>query len=147
MRDETRLIQTGKLATLSDYKRYDNSPVKVACSIYKGNSRIAASTNERKTHPIMHKYNREYINFTKKPFLHAEMNALLQAGWREGEGNLEGCTLYVARKLNVDGFGEARPCPTCMAAIIDSGIKKIVYTNNLGYTVKYLKNLESNDII
>lgn len=142
MRDEVRLYQTGKAAEASNYKRYNDSPVRVACAIYKGSAKIAQSVNERKTHPMMEKYNDMYMNFSRRPFLHAEINALLQAGWREGEGNLSGCVLYVARKLNKAGYGEACPCPTCMAAIIDSGIKKIVYTNNNGYSVQYIKNME-----
>jgi len=142
VRDETRLIQTCKLTKLSNYHRYNDSSVKVACTIYRGSVRIAASVNQRKTHPVMSKYNDVYIDYSKKPFLHAEINALIQAGWREGEKNLTGCTLYVARKLNSSGYGNACPCPTCMAAIKDAGIKKIVYTSCNGYCTFFMTNLE-----
>ncbi len=54
---------------------------------------------------------------TKYPFVcHAELNAILNSNI----GNLGGCTLYVT----------LFPCNECAKAIIQSGIKKVVYYDN-----------------
>jgi len=48
---------------------------------------------------------------------HAEINAIQQAEYKLGKGNLDGCILY----------SSAEPCPMCAAAIGWSGISKVVY--------------------
>lgn len=54
---------------------------------------------------------------TKYPFVcHAELNAILNSNI----GNLRGCTLYVT----------LFPCNECAKAIIQSGIKRVVYGDN-----------------
>ena len=54
---------------------------------------------------------------TKYPFVcHAELNAILNSN----SASLNGCTLYVT----------LFPCNECAKAIIQSGIKKIVYYSN-----------------
>lgn len=54
---------------------------------------------------------------TKYPFVcHAELNAILNSN----SASLSGCTLYVT----------LFPCNECAKAIIQSGIKKIVYRSN-----------------
>lgn len=58
----------------------------------------------------------EFIN-TKYPFVcHAELNAILNAN----AGNLKGCRLYVT----------LFPCNECAKAIIQSGIREIIYYDN-----------------
>lgn len=54
---------------------------------------------------------------TKYPFVcHAELNAILNSSF----GSLSGCTLYVT----------LFPCNECAKAIIQSGIKRVVFYNN-----------------
>ncbi len=54
---------------------------------------------------------------TKYPFVcHAELNAILN----RNSADLKGCTLYVT----------LFPCNECAKAIIQSGIKKVVYKSN-----------------
>jgi dCMP deaminase len=54
---------------------------------------------------------------TKYPFVcHAELNAILNSNI----GNLSGCTLYVT----------LFPCNECAKAIIQCGIKRVVYADN-----------------
>lgn len=54
---------------------------------------------------------------TKYPFVcHAELNAILN----RNSANLKGCTLYVT----------LFPCNECAKAIIQSGIKKVIYKSN-----------------
>jgi deoxycytidylate deaminase len=46
--------------------------------------------------------------------------------------DLRGCTIYIAR-VNKSGYTTmSRPCEDCMSAILHSGIKEFVYTNEVG---------------
>ncbi len=55
--------------------------------------------------------------YTKYPFVcHAELNAILNSNG----GNLKGATLYVT----------LYPCNECAKAVIQSGIKRVVYMEN-----------------
>lgn len=49
--------------------------------------------------------------------------------------NFSKVKLYIYRntRSNNNSYGMARPCPSCMAAIKDLGIKNIYYTTNEGY--------------
>ena len=58
----------------------------------------------------------EFLN-TKYPFVcHAELNAILN----RSAGSLQGCSLYVT----------LFPCNECAKAIIQSGIREIIYYDN-----------------
>lgn len=138
MKDDTRVNHALKLCELSDFKRSDGSSVRLAATIYRGNDLIAQCVNKMKTHPVMQKYSCN-SPYPIQGYLHAEMGALINAGWQQGTDNLRGCVIYVARKLNIPGRGNAKPCPVCRAAIIDAGIKKIVFTISDGYSVEYIK--------
>lgn len=59
--------------------------------------------------------------------VHAELNAILNAG------NVIGCTLYVC---------PLPPCPDCAGAIIQSGIKKVVYYCDIHSRSAWIKKAE-----
>ena len=62
------------------------------------------------------KENKPYLE-TKYPYVcHAELNAMLNSGG----SNLEGCKVYVA----------LFPCNECAKAIIQSGIKEVIYISD-----------------
>lgn len=56
--------------------------------------------------------------------------------------DLRGCTIYIAR-INKQGKSMmSRPCNNCMLAIIEAGIKEIVYTNEVNaYSVEQVRTL------
>lgn len=53
---------------------------------------------------------------------HAEINALKRGS------NLRGAVAYIARVNNHGEPRQSRPCPDCLQALKDAGIKRIVYT-------------------
>lgn len=54
--------------------------------------------------------------------------------------DLRGCTIYIARVNKANEPTISRPCPDCFRAIVEAGIKEIVYTNELGsYSVERVK--------
>jgi deoxycytidylate deaminase len=57
---------------------------------------------------------------------HAERLAIRRA--QANNVDLDGAVIYVARSMG-RGSGLSRPCNRCYDAIVDAGIKKIVYTN------------------
>ena len=133
-------LQVAKDAALkSGYTNSQGRYIKMAAAVFtKKGYCVATSTNQKKTHYLQAYYNAN-MPFTRIPYLHAEIAALLKARWQVGEQGLKGCTLYVARKLNCNGYGMARPCAACRAAMIDMGIKQVVYTTDNGFAVEHLK--------
>jgi len=57
---------------------------------------------------------------------HAEINALKNGR----KSDLSGSVAFVARVNNHGEQRQSRPCPDCLKALKDAGIKRIVYTIN-----------------
>ncbi len=119
-----------QMAAQSDFTK-----THVGCLItYKGKP-VASGCNTNKTHPIQKKYNR-YRNQKELPTefipkMHAEIQAI--AKLRQDGLDPRKLTVYIYRIRKDQSFGMARPCPSCMQAIKDLGIKDICYTTNTGY--------------
>jgi tRNA(Arg) A34 adenosine deaminase TadA len=65
-----------------------------------------------------------YIKDTSNLSFHAEAMAIKAAG------DCRGATIYIARTNKRGHTRHSAPCPRCRKAIIESGIKHIVYTGN-----------------
>ena len=83
----------------------DNKTRKVISSGYNGFPRYLDDSKIPQTRPEKYLY-----------VVHAELNAILHA-----ERNLSDCTLYVT----------SFPCSECMKAVIQTGIKNVIYLNEL----------------
>ena len=108
------------IAILSAQRSKDNNTQVGACIVNSENKIVAVGYNgmpigcDDDTMPWEREG--EYLD-TKYPFVcHAELNAILN----RNEASLRGCTLYVT----------LFPCNECAKAIIQSGIKKVVYLND-----------------
>lgn len=141
MKDEDKLRKVTELANESSFVKINGKPIKVGASIYMRNRWISSAVNSNKTNPKVIKYN-NILPFEKTPFLHAEMAAIISAAKKIEMKEFKYCTLYVARKLRIDGCGLARPCPACMEAIKEYGINKIVYTTDSGYAIEFIRDGE-----
>lgn len=117
-----------QVAYVSDYEK-----VHVGCvAIYKGQI-IGLGCNCNKTHPTQKFYNRYRIQSDSMlPKLHAEINCINQI--KHLNIDFSKVSLYIYRVRNDRPHGMARPCPSCMAAIKDLGIRDIYYTTDDGYT-------------
>lgn len=127
-----------RIAAISDYRK-----IHIGCvAVYKGII-IGIGCNTNKTHPAQKYYNRfrkpdgEDISMVCVPKLHAEINCLNQI--KHLDINFSKVKLYIYRKRNDQPYGMARPCPSCMAAIRDLGIKEIYFTTNDGFAYEYIK--------
>lgn len=116
-----------QVARISDY-----SKVHVGCvAVYQKNI-VAIGCNTNKTHPTQKYYNRYREESDSMPAkLHAEINCLNQL--KNLDINFSKVKLYIYRIRNDQIYGISRPCPSCMAAIKDMGIKHIYYTTNDGF--------------
>lgn len=123
------------ISEFSDYKK-----VHIGCvAIYQGKI-IGFGYNSNKTHPLQKHYN-QYRDFNNSAAsihkLHAEILCLCSISHLDIKFNK--VKLYIYRKRNDQPFGMARPCPACMNAIRDMGIKNIYYTTNDGYAYESLE--------
>lgn len=122
-----------QVATISDFNKFH-----IGCvAVYRGQI-IGVGFNCNKTHHKQKFYNK-YRNPSKTmlPKLHAEISCINKI---RGYGiDFSKVKLYIYRIRKDQPHGLARPCPSCMAAIRDLGIKEIYYTTNDGYGYEKLE--------
>lgn len=128
--DYKYFMKAKRVAGTSDYYK-----THVGCvAVYQGQV-IGIGCNCNKTHPLQKYYNRfrdiHCNGFEALPKLHAEINCLNSI--RHANINFAKVKLYIYRARKDQQFGMSRPCPSCMAAIRDLGIRDIFYTSNNGY--------------
>lgn len=122
-----------QIASISDYKKQH-----VGCvAVYQGQV-IGLGCNCNKTHPAQKFYNK-YRNQSDSllPKLHAEISCLNQI--KHLNINFAKVKLYIYRIRKDQPYGLSRPCPSCMAAIKDLGIRDVYYTTNDGYVYEKLE--------
>ena len=109
-------------------------------AVYQGQV-IGLGCNTNKTHPTQKFYNKyrdpsDYM----LPKLHAEISCLNQI--KHLDINFSKVKLYIYRIRKDQPFGLSRPCPSCMAAIKDLGIRDIYYTTNDGYAYEKIEKCD-----
>ena len=119
--------------------------VHVGCiAVYQGTI-IGIGCNTNKTHPTQKYYNKFRGGGkvdTLLPKLHAEIHCLNSI--RHMDINFAKVKLYVYRVRNDQPYGMARPCPSCMAAIRDLGIRHVYYTTDDGFAYE---NVEKEGVL
>ena len=124
-----------QIADISDYNR-----IHIGCvAVYQGQI-IGLGCNTNKTHPTQKFYNKyrtpsDYM----LPKLHAEISCINQI--KHLDINFSKVKLYIYRIRKDQPYGMARPCPSCMAAIKDLGIRNVYYTTDNGYAYEKLEKI------
>ena len=128
------------IAEVSDYPK-----IRVGCiAVYQGQV-VSVGCNSNKTHPIQKKYNRyREESDVLLPKLHAEIHCINQL--RHLKINYSKVKLYIYRIGNDKPFRMCRPCPSCMAAIKDLGIRDVYYTTNDGFVHERIENNEVREV-
>ena len=131
--DYKYFLKARQVATISDYYK-----THIGCvAVYQGQV-IGLGCNTNKTHPVQKFYNRyRQPSDTMLPKLHAEISCINQI--KHLNINFSKVKLYIYRIRKDQPYGMARPCPSCMAAIRDLGIRDIYYTTNEGYSYERLE--------
>lgn len=94
---------------------------------------VSVGFNQMKTHPRAAHWHRLALRPFECVHIHAEMDALLRA---QGEGfkGFSSSTLYVARSVKTQSGekknGLALPCPSCVYAIQEYNVPRVVFTTN-----------------
>ena len=125
--DYKHFSKARQIAGISDFKK-----IHIGCvAVYQGQV-IGLGCNANKTHPMQKFYNRyRQQPDNLLPKLHAEISCLNQI--KHLNINFTKVKLYIYRIRKDQPYGMARPCPSCMAAIKDLGIKNVYYTTDAGY--------------
>lgn len=138
-------MKAKQAALASDFPK-----VHIGCIAVYGNTIIGIGCNTNKTHPLQQYYNRyrtlvdDNGNYLL-PKTHAEMNCINSL--RHLDIPFSKVKLYIFRIQNAHPCGMARPCPSCMAAIMDLGIREIYYTTNDGYAFEKLHSQVNNGVV
>ena len=139
------------MITKSDYKYFNKAKeagmisdfrkTHIGCiAVYQGNI-IGIGCNCNKTHPMQKKYNQyRKQSDSMLPKLHAEINCINSI--RHLDINFSKVKLYIYRIRKDQPFGLARPCPSCMAAIKDLGIRDVYYTTNDVYAYERIEKYD-----
>jgi deoxycytidylate deaminase len=103
--------------------RKKNRPI-VKATAYDKRGRIlsVAFNSYTKTHPLQKSFCFRAGMGTKRPFLHAELAALLKAGDHKVH------TLFVERYYRDGTPALSRPCGGCALAIKEFGVKHVIHT-------------------
>lgn len=134
----------------SDYKYFDKArqaamisdfhKTHIGCiAVYQGNI-ISIGCNCNKTHPAQKFYNKYRMKLKSEEFLpklHAEISCINSI--RHLNINFSKVKIYIYRIRKDQPFGLSRPCPSCMAAIKDLGIRDIYYTTNDGFAYERIE--------
>lgn len=130
-----------KQALKSDYQNKGTSKsIKIgAVAVFK-KSIIAKGCNQNKTHPLQNRYN--YLRFKQNNSIyfpdkiHAEMDIISKI--QHLDIDFKNVEIYIYRQMANGTSGMARPCPSCLKALVDLGIKKIYYSTEYGYCKEIL---------
>lgn len=121
------------VSELSEFPR-----IQIGAVVARKHTILAVGVNQTKSHPLQKRYNKERFEKeqdTCQHHLHAEMDAILKV---KNVNDLSKASIFVFRR-NGDGvLAMSRPCPACMAKIVESGIRKIHYTTDAGYAFEQL---------
>ena len=101
---------------------------KVTAALLQGNRLLAIGYNQRKTHPLAKKFGKN----SEAIYLHAEVDAIINAVRVWGIAALRGSTLKVARVLKNGTPALAKPCEGCQRAIIAFEIGEVEWTTSEG---------------
>lgn len=92
--------------------------IPLAAIITNGSRVVSCGINQRRSHPQQ----REMFNPLR--YIHAEIAAIIGSSVDQRHGG----TLYVVRRSKVGNLALAKPCETCMEAIRDARIKRVVFS-------------------
>lgn len=148
--DKKMFAAARKIAKTSDFDTFH-----IGCVIVYKKHIIGMAANSKKTHPMQAEYNK-YRNFNKtingvKHSVHAEIAAINSIPYTIGKEvtDWSKVKVYTYRicKGRESGKGMSRPCPACLNALRDLGIRDIYYSTDDGYAYERIEkkwNAEDN---
>lgn len=124
------LDRARKVSLCSDFKR-----ARLGCVVANGKHVISVGYNQLKTSPVQKKFNKfrqgDFPDHVHNDTLHAEIDALNKCSFMEHDW--KDMVIYIGREDKAGHSRMAKPCPGCVEAIKERGIKKVYYTTEDGY--------------
>jgi tRNA(Arg) A34 adenosine deaminase TadA len=119
----TKILQNSQLANQNKIEhpsKYVRQRVTMISIIFKGNSILAIGENnyDRKQYPF--KWKNKYKSYSG---LHSELDAINKCNKHQ----LKGATIAIYGLRRINMVTSTFPCASCLNAIKDVGIKKIIY--------------------
>lgn len=102
---------------------------KLEARVYRKGRLICAGYN---SYTKSSKLQRLYGGF-KKPYVHAELDAIRNALYHVGMAGLASCELWIERYRADGTLGLARPCECCRRALEAFEFKSVYYTTENGW--------------
>ena len=137
--NDSHLFKVARECSLKSDYTSKCSTARIGCiTVYKGTI-LTKSFNSDKTHTIQAKYNKwRYNEDVAKKYLpskiHAELSCIQRIKYLDID--FSKVHIYVYRETKKGQLALARPCPSCMAAIRELGIRNIHYTTDCGYAAE-----------
>lgn len=137
--NDSHLFKVARECSLKSDYTSKCSTARIGCiTVYKG-AILTKSFNSDKTHTIQAKYNKwRYNEDVVKKYLpskiHAELSCIQRIKYLDID--FSKVHIYVYRETKKGQLALARPCPSCMAAIKELGIRNIHYTTDCGYAAE-----------
>lgn len=94
-----------------------------AAVVYRGQV-LSTGVNQRKTHPIMAKLQKN----PERVFLHAEVDAIIRTINLHGVDILQDCAIYVLRTTKSGKVAGSQPCQGCQQFIDSVGIQHVYWS-------------------
>lgn len=129
-----------KASEHASYTGTRSSPAIGAICEYKG-SIIGKAWNSNKTSTLQARYNVcRYNDNSTAAKVHAEISLLQKIRWKFGD-NIDWSKVhfYTYREFKDGRLANSRPCPACLEAMRQAGIKKFAYTTEQGYAEEKFK--------
>lgn len=133
------ILETLTKAAIDNHKMQE----KLAAAIVKNGKIISIGTNSKKSHPLQARFKKNEHAI----FLHAEIDAIKKSLSQIKVEDLNKCDIYITRvkklkPLDTDYvWGVSKPCMGCLRAILQFGIRRIVYTTDANnYQIIELEN-------
>lgn len=110
----------------------EGSNIKFAAALVLSNKIVSIGFNRMKSHPLQARFSKN----DKAIFLHAEIHAIKNALKDYHVKELSKMDLYITRvkkpRSHHDKFvwGLAKPCCGCERAIVEFGIRRVIYTTD-----------------
>lgn len=115
---------------------------RIGCVVVYRGTVLAKGFNSDRTHTDQAKFNKWRYKKQSNNYLpdkcHAELKALSKIKYLDID--FSKVNIYVYRELRDGTLAMARPCPACLAAIKEMGIKTIKYTTECGFAVERIKD-------
>lgn len=135
--ERLRITAEYALRSLGHGNRNSGYGCRVAATIWIRNRMVAWGVNSAKTSPLQMKYSLGTTHIEPDVFspiyLHAEISAIARATSLIDPKKLRKARIYVARLKKIPNqrelvWGLAKPCSTCMGAIIEFGFREVCWT-------------------